>query len=85
MGKNYRNITKEEMIHLHAVRLLEGGHQWIEGHMLRAIKVYDNKPPYKIYSPCSLCYLDCICRGLITDVCNELDTFNRGKYILELV
>lgn len=85
MARKYKNISREDMIHLHAVRLLEGGHQWIDGHMLKAKKLYDNKWPYERSSPCNACELDCICRGLITDVCNELDTFNKGTYILELV
>lgn len=85
MAKKCRNISREEMIHLHAVRLLEGGQQWIESHMLKAKKLYDNKWPYESYSPCNLCELDCACCGLITEVCNELDTFNKGTYILELV
>ena len=85
MGKNYRNITKEEMVHLHAVRLMEGGHQWIDGHMLKAKKLYDTKWPYENHSPCCICKLDCICCDLITDVCIEMDTFNKGTYILELV
>lgn len=52
----------------------------IEGDFFRAIKFIENPED----SPCLYCNLDSICRGDITDVCNELDAYGKDRWILAL-
>lgn len=86
MRVDYTNPTKYiDAVHKKAVRLLEGGHEEICGHLVRARKQEKLPPGVEYSSPCFDCAMDCICRDLMTDVCNELDTFNKGTYYLELV
>ena len=52
----------------------------IESDYFRAEKFIDDPTE----SPCIYCNIDSICKGDITDVCNELDAYGKDRWILVL-
>lgn len=63
------------------VQLLKAG-QIVEiaGDNFQAVKV----PESYEYRACELCELDCICRGLVAEVCKELDWPSYDRWYLKL-
>ena len=74
-----------EMVHRSAIRMAEGGILFIEGNPIRAKKVHDYKSCSCDDSPCNICEMGSLCTDLACDICNEIDTLNRGTWCLELV
>lgn len=63
------------------VQLLKAGQAVeIAGDFFQAVKVPDS---YK-YRACELCELDSICRGVVAEVCQELDWPTYDKWYLKL-
>lgn len=63
------------------VQLLKAG-QIVEiaGDWFQAVRVPDS---YE-YRACELCDLDCICRGLVAEVCKEMDWPDYDRWYLKL-
>lgn len=63
------------------VQLLKAG-QVVEiaGDFFQAVTV----PDYWKYRPCELCELDSICRGMVAEVCQNLDWPTYDKWYLKL-
>ena len=80
-----RQIKHDLLVHNLAIRLLEGGCVVMDGNVFRA-KFLGNfnseKPEVKT---CFECNIDCLCKGLVAEVCTELDRFRVNQYVLELV
>ena len=69
---------KVTTLHEMAVRLCEGGAVQINGLVVKAKK-------YNRYSdPCSICDMDCLCHGIMADLCSECDSYDGYKHLLYL-
>lgn len=68
-----------------AIRLIEGGHEEIEGLIVRAVKPQDVRPAGFHGFACFECQMDCLCKGRIADVCNRIYYITNTEYYLELV
>lgn len=68
----------EKEIHEKAVRLVEGGHVWFEGHVIGARICNEDD------NPCMVCAMDSICSMQMTDLCDECDTISRKRHFLYL-
>lgn len=53
----------------------------IDGNMFMAQTLDDGDSD----SPCWLCNVDCLCRGDVARVCEELDLYSKSEWYLELV
>lgn len=71
----------DKEVHQKAVRLREGGTVEINGNYFSA----EPLPSDFDDSPCYDCNVDCMCRGEVCDVCNELDLWSGTKYRLHLI
>lgn len=69
---------KESDLHKKAVRLAEGGFVEIDNLVIRAIRISD------YFTPCDACEMDCLCKGDIADVCDELEALTGRKFYLDL-
>lgn len=65
--------------HDKAVRLVEGGFVWQNGHYIGALKVESED------EPCFLCNMDSICDMEMCDLCGECECLSHDKYLLYLV
>lgn len=68
----------EKQIHDTAIRLIEGGREFYNGHWLRFALVLDGT------TPCFECNLDCICTEDMYELCVELDCISQKKCKLVL-
>lgn len=68
----------EKEIHEKAVRLVEGGHVWFQGHVIGARMVYEDT------DPCFVCAMDSICRMQMTELCGECEAISKKRYFLYL-
>lgn len=64
--------------HDKAVRLVEGGFVWQDGHYIGAKKVTSND------NPCDICHMDSICRMEMTDLCAACECLTNDRYLLYL-
>lgn len=71
------NMT-DKQIHETAIRLLEGGREFYDGHWFRAIKVSGD------ILPCDLCKMDSICTSEVASLCAELDAIACSRCMLIL-
>lgn len=72
---------KENELHAKAIRLIEGGHVEVSGHMVKLVR-YKN-----IEDPCLCCEMDCLCH-FGTDMhllCRECDSITGDDCMLELI
>lgn len=65
--------------HEKAIRLVEGGFVWQNGHYIGAQKVISEN------EPCFLCQMDSICDLEMCDLCGECECLSHDKYLLYLV
>lgn len=65
------------ILHDKAIRLLEGGIVEIDGHFVKASEVED------VDNPCELCNMDSACRMNMTDLCGEVESISRKRYLLK--
>lgn len=70
---------KQLTLHEKAVRLVEGGVVECGGHFVRFLKCPDG------FFPCHYCEMDCLCHGVIQDLCIECCCLVKGDGYLELV
>lgn len=68
----------EKQLHDTAIRLLEGGREYYNGHWIRAIEVKDD------VMPCTICYMDSICSIEFTKLCIVLDCISYKRYMIVL-
>ena len=68
-------------VHRKAIRLREGGTVEINGNYFSA----ETLPSDFDDSPCYDCNVDCLCRGEVCDVCNEMDSWPGNKNRLHLI
>lgn len=68
----------EKQIHDTAIRLIEGGREFYDGHWLKAIRVPNG------FIPCEECKMDCLCMGKMEELCMELDWISNANYMLVL-
>ena len=68
----------DKQMHETAIRLLEGGREFYDGHWLRAIKVSGD------FMPCDHCDMDSLCTGKIVRLCAELDWIADARCMLIL-
>ena len=65
-------------MHDKAIRLVEGGFVWHDGHFIGAKKVVSND------TPCDICNMDSICRSEMMDICAECELIGKARYFLYL-
>ena len=72
-------MSKKKMtIHEMAVRLCEGGADEINGLVVKAKK-------YKTdIMLCDICDMDCLCHGIMSDLCSECDSYDGFQHLLYL-
>ena len=68
----------DKQIHETAIRLLEGGREFYDGHWFRAIKVAGN------ILPCDQCEMDSLCTREVISLCAELDSIASSRCMLIL-
>lgn len=80
-NKNSSTIPEEFNMSLHdkAVRLVEGGFVWQDGHYVGAKKV-----PLTLF-PCEICDMDSICHDEMVNLCEACDDLGQNCYRLYLV
>lgn len=80
-SKKNSTITEEFNLSQHekAIRLVEGGFVWHNGHYIGAKKVISKD------EPCFLCNMDSICDLEMTDLCGECECLTHDRYLLYLV
>lgn len=71
-------MSTDKQIHETAIRLLEGGREFYDGHWLRAIKVSGN------IMPCDHCEMDSLCNREVINLCAELDSIAGKRCMLIL-
>ena len=69
---------KQKELHEKAIRLIEGGLAEVDNLWVRAIKVPEG------FNPCYECNMDCLCKGDIAELCNELSWLDKYQYLLKL-
>lgn len=72
-------MSTEKQIHETAIRLLEGGREFYDGHWLRFAFAFDDS------TPCFECSFDCICTDKMKELCMELDFISQKRCRLILV
>ena len=74
-------MENKQSIHEKAIRLLEGGIVWVEGHSVKLVQL-----PY-VSDPCFSCEMDCLCHvgGDICSLCVECDSISNMDCLLMLV
>lgn len=74
---------KLKWLHENAIRLVEGGSAWVDGHQVRAIKA----PTF--WFGCDICEMGCLCHrdgdSDMVDLCEEVDSVGKNRFYLELV
>lgn len=69
---------KYKELHEKAIRLIEGGVVEVDNLVVRAVKANVE------YDPCKECEMDCLCKGDIAKLCDELSWFDGNQYFLKL-
>lgn len=70
-------MTDKEL-HEKAIRLIEGGLVEVDGLVVRAVFVPDG------FDQCMHCEMDCLCKGNIASLCDEIYSISRSQYLLKL-
>lgn len=80
-GKKSSSVPEEFNMSLHdkAVRLVEGGFVWQDGHYIGAKVVTSDEPT------CFLCNMDSICDTEMGDLCVACESLTGDRYLLYLV
>lgn len=72
---------REPTLHEKAIRLLEGGRVEINGNYFKAERLVETDNGI----PCWYCNVDCRCQSEVDEMCNYLDSFGKGTYVLNLL
>lgn len=74
---------KRKWLHENAIRLVEGGTAWVDGHRVRAIKAL------AFCNVCDFCDMDCLCHrdgdSDMVNLCKEVDSVGKNRFLLKLV
>ena len=71
-------MSTEKQIHKTAIRLLEGGREFFDGHWYKAMIVSGD------IIPCEQCELDSLCNMQVVDLCGELEAITKKRCMLKL-